>query len=283
MNCFTLRKTLPDLARGGTAPEGIAHLQECPECTKKLSHIKEIRQLIKRLPHHSVLPELKKIALEDTDGIDDEYLENMKEEQRKTRLFDQSPWYVKSGIEALALAVMTIGIIWGIPKVRQLYDRSIQRRLETLDLTDLSVSNTEETDSNTQSTTQVMSDEIKAVANEVWRFNIKTDTLHELQTRLLNAIKSEHSVDDREKVTGTIAPGGVQIDFTASVEFIQQFKNEINAIAKKLEQENTQPAAAAVPGKTIKPRNSGLTWYKSKSKTKLPKDRIRIVIWLSQM
>ncbi|MCM0605303.1 MAG: hypothetical protein KA715_04375 [Xanthomonadaceae bacterium] len=283
MNCFSLRNTLPDLARGGTAPESIAHLQSCPECIKKLSHIKEIRQLIKRLPHHSVLPELKKIALEDTDGIDDEYLENMKEEQRKTRLFDQSPWYVKSGIEALALAVMTIGIIWGIPKVRQLYDRSIQRRLETLDLTDLSVSNTEDTETIAQTTTQVMSDEIKAVANEVWRFNIKTDLLHELQTRLLNAIKSEHSVDNRETVVGTIAPGGVQIDFTASVEFIQQFKGEINAIANKLEQENTLPVSAAVSAKTIKPRNSGLTWYKSKSKTKLPKDRIRIVIWLSQM
>lgn len=282
MNCFEVRKTLPDLAQGSSHREATLHVQSCPECTKTFNHIKEIRQLIKRLPQHSLIPSLVPNSDDIHDLVDDEYLETLKDEQKKTRLFDQSPWYVKSGIEALALATMTIGIIWGIPKVRQLYDRSIQRRLETLDLTDLSVSNTEEGD-NAASTTQAMSDEVKAAANEVWRFNIKTDAIHELQTRLINAIKIEHSVDNREAISGVIAPGGIQIDFTATVEFIQQFKNEINAIAKKLEQENTLSASMPTTGKLVKPRSSGLTWYKSKSKTKLPKERIRIVIWLSQM
>lgn len=277
MNCFSMRNHFTDLMRSNPDVAAEEHLRTCTTCTKKLTHLKELRSLIKRLPTHSILPQLK--TLEDRASSDQEMDDHL-EEQRKNRFFDQSPWYVKSGIEAVTLALMTVGIIWGIPKVRQLYDHSIQRRLETIDLNDVGNSGLSDNDP-TLTVTQAMAPEVKATENEVWRINIKTDALSEIQKRLLASIKSEHSVDDRESIAGVVAPGGVQIEFTASTEFIQQFKNEINAISKQIEQENAQPVANANP--KIKARTSGLTWYKSKSKVKLAKGKIKIVIWLSQM
>lgn len=126
---------------------------------------------------------------------------------------------------------------------------------------------------------------IKVGNSEVWRFNYKTDSPHELRARVIQALKALNFDLTTAAATGIEAPGGIQFDLLVSQAQVVALKQELEKIAPV-------PAAAIPQGPKYVETSANLhpvtltesfAWYRSRSKRALPKGKARVVIWLSQM
>jgi len=213
------------------------------------------------------------------------------------------PWYLRSSSEGLAIVGVILLAISLIPKVRSLYERSLERGIEAYQLntqgtgtqnnpitptgTGELVKNAEEDqnqflsadqDESNDGTEEPDSNESDDASESqgyqknphIWRFNIKTDNLEEAQALVRKTIKDElpHSASRNDQ--GITAPGGIQFDILVP-------ENSINTLKAKLEK-LAQPKPAELkdtPGEAF-------SWYKSRAKGKIPKGKTRLVIWLTQ-
>lgn len=290
MNCFEWKNFAVDFI-DGTLPDSKKaqsekHVEECDACKVRLLHFQNIHQLVHDKPKQVVPAELRKDPTRYRPQTQST-TESTTTFRTNRKLLDHSPWYVRSSAEAAALGIMTVGIIWGIPQVRNLYDKSLQRRLESVDYSDMNLETkespaavTETATGGTPSGMQLPTSEMTALENEIWRFNIKIDNPKEFQHKIVERLKQLPSIENRDQLKGMIAPGGIQIDFLADTDFIQKFKPDLEWISKQL---TAAPTTPVNPKSKKPPQQNSLTWFKNKSKTRLPKTKVRIVIWLSQM
>jgi hypothetical protein len=109
-------------------------------------------------------------------------------------------------------------------------------------------------------------------SSQVWRFNLKTDSPHEIRPRIVNLLTELHIPTDTPGLGGVEAPGGIQFDLLVPQSVVANLKKQLQAMAPKAPAE----VADAPAGETF-------TWYMNKSKRKLPEHKTRVVIWLSQM
>jgi Putative zinc-finger len=114
--------------------------------------------------------------------------------------------------------------------------------------------------------------EVHVGPNEIWRFMLKTDSPREMRPRIVKILSDLQVPANTPGLGGIEAPGGIQFDLLISKNFVPGIKKELQAIAPKPPAELAQTPA----GETF-------TWYKNKSKTHLPDQKARVVIWLSQM
>jgi hypothetical protein len=114
--------------------------------------------------------------------------------------------------------------------------------------------------------------DVRAGANEIWRFMLKTDSPHEVRPKIVKLLTQLRIPETTHGIGGIEAPGGIQFDLLVSRDVVADIKRELQAIAPK-------PPADLVG----KPAGETFTWYKNKSKTRLPDQKTRVVIWLSQM
>jgi hypothetical protein len=114
--------------------------------------------------------------------------------------------------------------------------------------------------------------DIRVGSNEIWRFMLKTDSPHEMRPKIVKILTGLQIPTTTRGIGGIEAPGGIQFDLLVSPEIISDIMHELQAIAPKPPAELEKSPA----GQTF-------TWYKNKSKTKLPDHKARVVIWLSQM
>lgn len=117
---------------------------------------------------------------------------------------------------------------------------------------------------------------IKVGKADVWRFILRTDSPQDLRpkiTTLLKTLSSEAGDSaPSSKAEGVNAPGGIQFDLVLQQSAIPKLKRQLFELAPP-----TPDGLADTPaGETF-------TWYKIKSKRALPKGKVRVVIWISQI
>lgn len=113
---------------------------------------------------------------------------------------------------------------------------------------------------------------IRVGSSQVWRFNLKTDSPHEIRPQVIKILTELHIPAETEGLGGVEAPGGIQFDLLVPSSVVPSLKRQLETLAPKA------PAELA-----DSPAGETFTWYMNKSKHKLPEHKTRVVIWLSQM
>ena len=214
----------------------------------------------------------------------------------------RTPWYIRTSIEGLSVALMVFATIIAIPKLRSLYDRMTDRRLESYNLAELAPAENlgtqpagpnhpaqvqqdlgdasvdtdeEESKPDSKEDTEIVSKgPVKIQEGEIWRFYIKTESPREMRSKIVALLQNLDLTTNTSDVRGKEAPGGIMFDLLLTKDGVLKFRTEIDKIAQEILKE-TGSANLAL--------NQIYTWYRSRSKKPIPSGRTRIIIWLSQI
>ncbi len=114
-------------------------------------------------------------------------------------------------------------------------------------------------------------EEIRVGQSEIWRFNIRTDSpedLREMVKEYLDSLGQDRTLAGSD---GIKAPGGIQFNLLLPREYVSELKNKMHLFAKSY---------VGDPNSTV---SDTFTWYKIKSRKRIPSGKTRVVIWLSQI
>jgi hypothetical protein len=114
--------------------------------------------------------------------------------------------------------------------------------------------------------------DVRVGANEVWRFILKTDSPHELQSQVMKLLTELKIPPSTHGFAGIEVPGGIQFDLLLPPSAVSPIKRNLQSMAPHAPKELERSPA----GETF-------TWFKNKSKQPIPARLTRVVIWLSQM
>ena len=305
MNCFEWQNQVSDFLDGTLPPHTLAsaesHLDACENCSEKHKRYRLLLTSIAGQPRSALPPAIRKspfsAGLPRLDWL----------QPGRTR-WQHIPWYIRTtlegtGIVALILIAISIG-----PRLRALYERSIERSLndfsdavnlpEALEAAPLvrggagtgdgsssqvvaGDSEGDSSDAESDSEEEVSVDvaelsggpaDIKVGNSEIWRFNLKSDSPREIRPQIVKILAESGLNALTPGLGGTEAPGGIQFDLLVPQSAIPNFKKQIQQLAPPPPAGNTSNSLAET-----------FTWYKNKSKQPIPTGKSRIVIWLSQM
>ncbi|OFZ22249.1 MAG: hypothetical protein A2X94_01995 [Bdellovibrionales bacterium GWB1_55_8] len=297
MNCFEFQNHASDYLDGelGATESRVfqEHLDQCGECKERIDRFQIIIQEIALRPR-SPLPDFsgklpRRISLKP--GVI---------RRSSKSLWISIPWYIRTTIEGVSVVLLVLAAVSTGPKLRLLYERSIERSMtefnETFNDTQLASSDLpplargtsagaplpesgseEEFMDDAEVTIEDAPDVVTANkdgdprvgSSEVWRFNLKTDSPHEIRAKLVQIFSELRIPGDTPGIGGVEAPGGIQFDLLLSQNSVAPLKRELQKIAPRAL--NNSPV-----GETF-------AWYKNKSRKKIPNGKTRVVIWLSQM
>jgi hypothetical protein len=317
VNCFDWQNRASDYLDGTlvgvSKSEADQHLDQCRECTERFKRYRIILSSLASQPRAPLPITIRKAPLASA-------LPRLSLRFTRSR-WDHIPWYLRTTIEGIGIVCMVLlGISTG-PKLRAIYERSVETNLQELTqsfkdwreshpqlddsvpltrgktvglastgekpaLHDELASGDGENDTSDSSADDEEDDatpveggggandtsDIRVGANEIWRFMLKTDSPHEMRAKIVKILTSLNIPPNTHGIGGIEAPGGIQFDLIVARDVIPGIKKELQAIA---------PKAPAELANT--PAGETYTWYKNKSKTPIPDQKTRVVIWLSQM
>lgn len=301
MNCFEWRNHSSDYIDGSLSAllkrEADKHVEKCSECGSRFKHFQKIISALQEQNRHPLPVHLRKspLALISND------------ETIKKSFWERTPWIIRTSAEGAGAAILILVVVLMVPRIRSMYERNQERRLDTFNIADQSSEekttapqlvrgnlgqdsdslpedfagegDTEDAsdDSDAGSSDSVISEGgIRVGNNEVWRFNFKTDSPHEIQPKIAKALNELNLTGQEKSIGGREVPGGIQFDIIVPKSAVPSLKTQLQKIAPQLpnlaqtdrEKENT---------------NSNFTWYKKRSQSALPAGKARVVIWLSQI
>jgi hypothetical protein len=108
--------------------------------------------------------------------------------------------------------------------------------------------------------------------SELWRFTLKTVSPDELRPQVIQGLTSVGLSPQSQDLGGTQVPGGIEFDMTVPQKLVPEIKYILEKLAPPSKVDTSRPRS----GKET------FTWYKVKSKRKLPEGTSQVVIWLSQ-
>ncbi len=314
MNCFEWQSRVSDhldgTLIGPLKQEADRHLDECVACNELHQHYRLILSSIAGQPRASLAAGMRKSPLKNI----------LPPTSIGWRLsWKRIPWYVRTPIEGSAVILAILLTITSGPKIRTLYERGIESRLnefrelgERYSMVDLSnedvtaaQSKPAKSTSAPQSNATVFSqsdgtddfnaesdmesdpegedeelipiDEtdaknIRVGNNEIWRFNFKTDSPQKMRLKIVHILSELKVPPTTPDIAGIVAPGGIQFNLLLPRRIVPDLMRELQKIAPP---ERPSQTKAFVTGP--------FTWYKNRSKQKIPDGLTRVVIWLSQI
>lgn len=298
MNCFGWQNISSDFIDGTLIgvrkKEADAHLDGCERCAERYRRYRLIIDSIADQPRSTLPIPIRKaplsVALPKADAS-----------RFSRRRWERVPWYLRTTVEASAIVFVTLLGISSAPKIRALYEQKVERSLselgngfsdggESSTAVARSVSNGpatgeasahvdefsgegENEDEENEDTPEI-DDEIRVGNADIWRFILKTDSPQELQPKVTAFLKSLRAAGepDTGEASGVRAPGGIQFDLLLPQDAIPQLKKSLSGVAQPVPE-----------GLADSPVGETFTWYKIRSKKKIPAGKTRVVIWISQM
>lgn len=312
MNCFDWQSRASSILDSEISAElktrSEAHLKTCTSCQERLGHFQRIRESLKSLPKVNLPEALKANPTTFT-------LPKIEIKNRRIK-WDRTPWFVRAGIEGIGIALVVLVVVATVPKIRSVYERSLEMRLSDFRLSDFfggkgiddeianlplargkttaagaeggepAVAQDEflgeeegEDDLDTIGKPSKAQPDIHVGSSEVWRFNLKTDSPHDLRPKVVQLLRGVDLPANLPGIGGIEAPGGIQFDIIAPQEIVAKIKTELQHIAG-------DSSIRSLESRTVNPLNSlssdAFTWYKVKSRRTIPQGKARVVIWLSQ-
>ncbi len=301
MNCFEWQTRASDYLDGtligGLKRDADRHLDSCRACAERYKRFRVILESIGSQPRTGLPIPIRKAPLARGPRFDASGQALVRDLARIGRLrWRRLPWYLRTSIEGSAIvALILLGVSSG-PRIRALYERSIERSLG-----DFAESLTTEPEhapaagpalarGNVQAQTEpAEGDEYNsegesddsgedegtaAVAGkgEIWRLNVKTDSPHEIRTKIIELLTELKIASTTPGFGGIEAPGGIQFDLLLPQAVVAKLKSSVEKLAPP-----------APPALADSPAGETFTWYKNRSKKPIPDGKTRVVIWLSQM
>ena len=316
MNCFEWRMLAGDYSEGliPATQRKLAdsHLDTCKACKGRLSHLRELTTALSHQPRQTLPMAIRKAPLAFTPP-------RIEALNRKSR-WETTPWLVRSSIEGLSIGLALLMLVIFIPRARNLYERSLERRLDAFSLIDFfrgnhtagetenpgvglsrgkvqesgpevpaagTVDPTAAVDDfaggeNGEDTSETTSDDgVQVGRAEVWRFNIKTESPREMRPKIVNLLLAQGLTKTTAGIGGVEYPGGIQFDLLVTSGIVANLRPALKKIAIA---SSTAAATASAENDSSDPMSGvNFTWYKNKSKRPMPAGKTKIIIWLSQM
>jgi hypothetical protein len=311
MNCFDLQNRASDYLDGtliaSLKREADQHLEDCAKCSTRHKHYRLLLTSVASQPRIALPVAIRKAPLAEARGSSQGPKDKRFRIREKIKLWSTAPWYIRVPVEGAGIVLAISLAVSAGPKLRALYERKVERSLTeynegfSSDPSDsgektaqLSRGNTTAPGGDSQSA--VGSDDfgssegnesaadsdtenedeqttvIKAGASETWRFNLKTDSPHDVRTKIVQILADLNVPPATPGIGGIEAPGGIQFDLLIPRESVPDLKTALQKIA---------PIAPKDAEDT--PMSETFTWYKTKSKLALPAGQTHVVIWLSQI
>ena len=312
MSCFEWQNHLSDLLDGallGSSRQlAEAHLEQCDDCHSQYSRFIQIKNQLGIRSRATLPVGLRQNPL----GSGFKAIQWAKLSRTQ---WEQIPWFLRTPIEGLGIVfVILLGVSIG-PKLRGVYEKNIERSLADmmesfqsgdgiLDRTGIQLplvrghSSPDANNLATQDTSSSPSDEfnsesadadsdadpfeesdgsvIQVGQAEIWRFNIKTDSPHELRSQIVKTLLELKLEKNTRGLGGIEAPGGIQFDLVVPQALILPLKKSLQKLAPRGTVDETDAESDTAQTETF-------TWYKSKSKSPLQTGHVHLVIWLSQI
>ncbi len=281
--------------------------QKDPECALRLEHAQTLRDSIRKTRKRP-LPETLRESL--SRGRLKSVIQDL---PRPRSLWQRTPLFLRTSLEGLGIGILILAVVAITPRIRLLYERSVERRLEAISLGDLVIPNDDEDagaadaaplargktlansgtsdieddfegedESEPAPTKKGAKDEkLRVGSSEIWRFNIKTDSPRELRQRVIQILTDLRLPADTPGLGGIEAPGGIQFDLMVPTWGISSLKSQLQRLAAPNQRSVLahRPSHSAVDNSSI---SDLFTWYRSKSRRRVPPGKARVVIWLSQ-
>ncbi len=297
MNCFEWQNRASDYLDGTLIGplkrEADAHLDSCPDCSRRHERFRRLTDSIAHQPRSQLPIVLRKSPLSFA-------LPKLTSLSRRSR-WERAPWFIRSSIEGLGIAVVILTIVAVVPRARTFYEKSLEKRLNAFNLAEFSLEGNgdrapllrgklappdetaqnddfegdEALDENENEAEVVLTsagETVRVGSSEIWRFTIKTDSPREVRPKVVKILTDLNLPPDTPGLGGIEAPGGIQFDVLVPQAHIADLKHHLQKIAGVTP--GSEPVAR---GKEI------FTWYKHKSRKHIPAGKARLVVWLSQM
>lgn len=286
---------------------GDLHLSQCKECSSRLEHYQWIVSSVERLPKQELPPQIAKTQMAKA-------FKRFDWSRFKVSRWDRLPWYFRVGVETLGIVIVILVGISSGPKIRNLYEKKIDRNLNdfkenpnspdpndplieeagltnalpgaalgtqvaqnihtgTDNFTD-DGENEEEADEGRPSVSEDISSGKDLAANtKLWHFSLKSVSPDEIRPLVVSTLLKLGIPTTTEGIQGTLVPGGIEFDFFLTPTLIPTLKTELQKLAPA-----DKKAAPGLLGMT-----DSFSWYRMKSKKKIPPGKSQVVIWISQL
>ena len=99
------------------------HLKNCKNCEERLNHYESIINSLKNLPKASVPPQLKK-------NLKKYSLPRIQLIWMNLGKWEKLPWYVRTFLEGVAIVALVLIGISSAPRLRTLYEKSVEHSLK---------------------------------------------------------------------------------------------------------------------------------------------------------
>lgn len=273
-----------------------AHVQKCDQCGKRVQHLRLLLNTIHRQPKHPLPIPMRKSPLSAS-------LPRL--EMLGRSRWERLPWFIRTGLEGAGIAVLVLAAVALVPTLRDIYERSQERKLDDLILAEAMIprdldssepiaplirggstgtsKDSEEGFINEFPSGDTLAEEEAKHASEdpnlrvgnsqIWRFNLKTDSPKELRRKVIELLIENEIAQSTPGFGGVEAPGGIQFDILIPKEKVLDLKEGLGRVS--------QPPRPSL-GKAA-PLREPFTWYKSQSRRRIPRGEARVVIWLSQI
>jgi hypothetical protein len=296
MNCFEWQSRTSEFLDGSlpasTKKEAEAHVSDCKECSERHKHYRLILSSIASQKRSALPVPIRKAPLATL-------IPKFESQSRKSR-WERAPWFVRTSVEAFGIAFIVLFVVAMVPQIRKLYERSIEQRLDAFTMADLiaeteadrnrvasaplargkvqtvSAEASEEDEilgeHDDGSNDEIPGDTIKVGDADIWRFNLKTDSAKDLRGSVVQSLIDLGVSSDMPGLGGMEAPGGIQFDLFLSKGVVAKLRDSLRRLSNSGRHNADQNAL-----------NENFTWYKSRSKKRIPAGTARVVIWLSQI
>lgn len=315
--CFEFMNAISDFLDQGLSPLDQktlkGHLDSCKSCGDRLDHFKKITEALKVLPKIQLPATVRSSPMSQQPVRAEAGGPRMDPNAKPgSRNWIKTPWYIRSGIEGIGIAIVVLLIVGAVPRLRTWYETSLEKRLESFNLADFISSQFDSDDASetgdlkmsrgksatgaTTGTDGVASEAhdefsgeeeeeeekptkgrpLRLGNSEVLRFNVSTDQPLEFRAKVIQLLKDLGVPGDSAGIGGVQAPGGIQFDLIVSNGVAQQLQKQIQKLAGSMPKTFSKSGAPEITGR------EAFTWYKVRSRRNIPAGKIRVVIWLSQ-
>jgi hypothetical protein len=290
MNCFEWQNHTSDYLDGTLSEaakrDSDEHIETCKDCNEKYKHYRVILSSIANQPRTTLPPQIRKAPLSAA-------LPRIEPSKFSFSNWELIPWYFRTLLEATGIILGVLLLVSSAPRIRTLYETSFEKTLsdfrESLNVSEANLDKENQQLPPLQSagakpamdkatSMDELSGEddsdaeesIHVGRSELWRFTIKTVSPDEFRPQVVKVLTGLGVSDKTPGLGGTQVPGGIEFDFVLPESMVAHIKHSLQALA---------PAS---PEQQEHPGSENFTWYRVKSKRKIPEGKSQVVIWLSQ-
>ena len=292
INCFEWQNHSSEFL-DGTLPEkqqqkAEKHLETCKECRQRSKHYQLLLTSIRQQKKATLPPHLEQPAFR---------LPLSRTEWTRLHLsrWEVLPWHLRTLIEGVGIVFVILFGISSAPKIRAWYQKSMENNVnhpESIALTDSFSEGVDSSvpplaenparNSQTLSATEELNGEDDTDENDIrvgraqlWRFTLKTVSPDELRPQVIQGLKELGIPSNTPGLGGMQVPGGIEFDLILPQSFVSGIKHTLEKLI------TDDPNASGQ--KSNPPEEAeNFSWYKVKSKRKIPEDQSQVVIWLPQ-